>query len=128
MSLEAQVTELNVNIKALIAALGAGGVATAASTGTAAAASTTTSKPAATGKGKGAAAAKGPKREEVVALLTKIKDDHGTADAKAILAEVCGDGVKMADIPEESLKAVFDAANEFLTKAAAGTDTDDDGL
>lgn len=127
-------------IRALIASLDAntaahGGAVPADSTGAGEAAApaaaetktASTTKPA--GKGKGAAAApKGPKREEVVALLTKIKDDHGTTDAKKVLAGVCGDEVKMAQIPDESLKAVFDAATEFLAKAAGSGDDDDDNL
>lgn len=124
-------------IQNLIAALNANTAAhggTAATNSAAVAAETagaaTETKTAATGKatagkGKGAAAApKGPKREEVVALLTKIKDEQGTAQAKAVIEGAVGAGVKMAEIPDASLKAVFDAATAAL---AGEEDPEEDG-
>lgn len=130
MAIEVLIQELIEAVKANTAALGGAAASTTnvtAAADTAAADTKTTTKT--TGKTKTTAAPKGPKREEVVALLTKIKDDHGTADAKAVLAGVCGDEVKMAQIPDESLKAVFDAATAFLAKAEGADDSgDDDGL
>lgn len=128
-------------IRALIASLDAntaahGGTVPADSTGAAdAAAATTAATTTAAGKttagkttagkttGK-ATTPKGPSREEVIALLTKIKDEHGAAEAKPLIA--LAGVVKMAEIPDDKLKLVFDAATKFLTPAAAD-DGDDDG-
>jgi hypothetical protein len=137
MSLEQNIAELNTNIKALIAALAAAGTVSTASTGTAAAAADTSaakteSKPAAAGKGGKAAAAKkddapkGPTVEEMQAALGKVKEEQGAAAAKAIISDVAG-VAKMAEIPADKVKAVFEAA----TKALAGDDetgTDDDDI
>lgn len=126
-------------IRALIASLDAntaahGGTVPADSTGageaTAAATTTTTAgkaKPAAAaGKAK-PAAPKGPAREEVVALLTRLKDEQGAAAAKALVTSP-GGAVKMADIPDANLKAVFDAATAALAGEDGAGDGDDDGL
>lgn len=117
-------------IQNLIAALNANtaalGGATAGEASTAAAETTTTTgktKPAA-GKTKPAATApKGPTREEVVAVLTKVRDEHGAAEAKPLVA--LAGVVKMAEIPDDKLKLVYDAA----VKKLAGEDGDgeDDG-
>jgi hypothetical protein len=128
-------------IKDLIAALNANTAAHMGSTGTAstaAAAETKTetkaaeTKPAAAGKGGKAAAAKkddapkGPTVEEMQAALGKVKEEQGAAAAKAIISDVAG-VAKMAEIPADKVKAVFEAA----TKALAGDDdtgTDDDDI
>lgn len=128
-------------IKDLIAALNANTAAHmgAASTtsGAAAAETKTDTKPAAeakpaAGKGKAGAgkakddAPKGPTVEEMQAALGKVKEEQGAAAAKAIISEVAG-VAKMAEIPADKVKAVFEAA----TKALAGDDetgTDDDDI
>lgn len=118
---------IEVLIQSLIEALNAN---TAALTGGAAASTTSTAadKPATTGKtttGKTTKTTtpKGPTREEVVALLTKIKDERGAAEAKPLIEAA---GVKkMAEIPDDKLKSVFEAATALL---AGGDDAgDDDG-
>lgn len=119
MSFDAQIT-------ALIAALNAN---TAALTGNAAvdAPTATADKPAATTKTTKTTkttAPKGPSREEVVALLTKIKDERGAAEAKPLIEAA---GVKkMAEIPDDKLKSVFEAATALLA-GGADDSSDDDG-
>jgi len=125
-------------IRALIASLDAntaahGGTVPADSTGAADAAATTAATTATTttkgaGKTTGktttkATTPKGPTREEVVALLTKIKDENGASEAKPLVA--LAGVVKMAEIPDEKLKLVFDAATEYLAPKA--DDGEDDG-
>jgi ABC-type oligopeptide transport system substrate-binding subunit len=125
MSFDAQITELNTNIKALIAALGAAstGTASAASTGTA---DTGTAKT--TGKGKTKTAEKtGPTREEMVAALTEVKEKFGAAEAKAIITKV--GAAKMAEIADDKIQSAFTLAKAKLEAASADdTQEEDDGL
>ena len=125
MSFDAQITELNTNIKALIAALGAAstGTASAASTGTA---DTGTAKT--TGKGKTKTAEKtGPTREEMVAALTEVKEKFGAAEAKAIITKV--GAAKMAEIADDKIGSAFTLAKAKLEAASADdTQEEDDGL
>jgi ABC-type oligopeptide transport system substrate-binding subunit len=125
MSFDAQITELNTNIKALIAALGAAstGTASAASTGTA---DTGTAKT--TGKGKTKTAEKtGPTREEMVAALTEVKEKFGAAEAKAIITKV--GAATMADIADDKIQSAFTLAKAKLEAASADdTQEEDDGL
>lgn len=118
---------IEVLIQSLIEALNAN---TAALTGGAAAStSTAADKPATTGKtttGKTTKTTtpKGPTREEVVALLTKIKDERGAAEAKPLIEAA---GVKkMAEIPDDKLKSVFDAATALLAGEPDGGEDDGD--
>ena len=84
---------------------------------------TTAAAPAAT---KPAAAAKTVKepakpasvntREAMQALLKKVKEEKSADDAKGIIKEV-GGVEKMADIPEDKIDAVFDAATAALEDA-----------
>lgn len=123
MSIENLLTELNTNIKALTAAMAAGGQVSAASTGTAGDTGTKT----AGGKGtKGKAEKTGPSREEMVAALTEVKEKFGTAEAKAIITKV--GGTKMAEIADDKIATAFTLAK---AKLEAGDDTgggEDDGL
>lgn len=122
-------------IQSLIAALNAntaalGGATPEEATGAAAAATTTTAakaKPAAAAAKAKPAAPKGPAREEVVALLTRLKDEQGAAAAKALVVSP-GGAEKMAAIPDANLKAVFDAATAALAGEDGAGDGDDDGL
>jgi hypothetical protein len=126
-------------IKDLIAALNANtaahmGAASTTSTATAAETKTeakTEGKAAAAGKGAGKAAAakkdepKGPTVEEMQAALGKVKEEQGAAAAKAIISEFAG-VAKMAEIPTDKVKAVFDAATAALVPADDSGDNDDD--
>lgn len=64
-----------------------------------------------------AAAPKGPTKEEMIAVLTKLKEEQGAEVAKGIV-KAQGGVVKMSDIPEAKFKAVFDAAKKALEGAA----------
>lgn len=48
-------------------------------------------------------------RDEMNAALVKLKDDCGKEQAAAVIKEV-GGVAKMADIPDDKIDAVFDAA------------------
>lgn len=127
-------------IKDLIAALNANTAAhmgAASTTSGAAAAETKTeakteTKAAAAGKGAGKAAGKakdeapkGPTVEEMQAALGKVKEEQGAAAAKAIISDIAG-VAKMAEIPADKVKAVFEAATAALVPAdETGTDDDD---
>lgn len=124
MSLEQNIAELNTNIKALVAALAAGGSVSAASTGTGTAADAGTTGTKTTGKGKTKPPA-GPSREEMVAALTEVKEKFGAAEAKAIITKV-GAG-KMAEIADDKIGTAFTLAKAKL-EADAATDDDDDGI
>lgn len=126
-------------IRALIASLDAntaahGGTVPADSTGAADAAETTAATTTTAGKTTGKTTTgktttgktttpKGPTREEVVALLTKIKDENGASEAKPLVA--LAGVVKMAEIPDDKLKLVFDAATEYLKPKAVEEDDGD---
>ena len=119
MSFDAQITALIAALNANTAAL-TGNAAVDTPAATADKATSTTTKAPKTNK---TTAPKGPSREEVVALLTKIKDERGAAEAKPLIEAA---GVKrMAEIPDDKLKSVFEAATALL---AGGDDAgDDDG-
>jgi hypothetical protein len=125
MSFDAQIAELNTNIKALIAALGAastGGASAAADTGTASTAKSTGTK----GKTKTAEKA-GPSREEMVAALTEVKEKFGAAEAKAIISKV--GAAKMVEIADDKISAAFTLAKAKLEASSTDDDNnDDDGL
>ena len=125
-------------IRALIASLDAntaahGGTVPADSTGAADAAETTAATTTTAGKTTGKTTAgkttgktttpKGPTREEVVALLTKIKDENGASEAKPLVA--LAGVVKMAEIPDDKLKIVFDAATAYLAPKPVEEDDGD---
>lgn len=111
MSIEQKIEALTAALEANTAALKAAGGTTAAA-------------PAAT---KPAAAAKTVKepakpacvntREAMQALLKKVKEEKSADDAKGIIKEV-GGVEKMADIPEDKIDAVFDAATAALEEEA----------
>lgn len=109
MSIEQKIDALIAALEANTAALKAGGAAAPAA-GKPAATSTTktvkeTPKPASTNT-----------REAMQALLKKVKEDKTADDAKAIIKDV-GGVEKMADIPEDKIDAVFDAATAALEDA-----------
>ena len=124
MSFDAQITELNTNIKALIAALGAASTGTAsaaaADTGTASTAKSTGTK----GKSKTAEKA-GPTREEMVAALTEVKEKFGAAEAKAIISKAGAS--KMAEIADDKIGAAFTLAKAKLDASAADEGDEGDG-
>jgi hypothetical protein len=127
MSFDAQLTELNTNIKALIAALGAAGSVSTASTGTAAAdAGASTTKTSKTSKTKTDTKPAGPSREEMVAALTEVKEKFGAAEAKAIITKV--GAAKMAEIADDKISAAFTLAKSKLEASAETDDDDNDGL
>lgn len=74
---------------------------------------------------KAAAAPKGPTREEMVTLLTKLKDEQGADAAKGVV-KAAGGVVKMADIPDGKIKAVYEAAKTKLEGAEEPAAEDDD--
>lgn len=110
MSIEQKIEALIAALEANTAALKAGGAAAPAA-GKPAATSTTktvkeTAKPASTNT-----------REAMQALLKKVKEEKSADDAKGIIKEV-GGVEKMADIPEDKIDAVFDAATAALEEEA----------
>lgn len=123
MAIEVLIQSLIEALNANTAALTGGAAASTTSTAAADTAKTTTAAGGKTTKPKTTTAPKGPSREEVVALLTKIKDERGAAEAKPLIEAA---GVKkMAEIPDDKLKSVFEAATALL---AGGDDAgDDDG-
>lgn len=128
MSFDAQLTELNTNIKALIAALGAAGSVSTASTGTAAdAGAATGTKTTKTSKTKTDTKPAGPSREEMVAALTEVKEKFGAAEAKAIITKV--GAAKMAEIADDKIGTAFTLAKSKLEASSGDDDSgDDDGL
>lgn len=90
---------LNANTAALLKAAGGG-----------AAAATTTTAAATGGKGK-KAAADAPKitQDQVNAALVKLKEKHGTDEARAIIKDH-GKVEKMGEIKPAQFQAVYDAA------------------
>ena len=108
---------IEVLIQNLIEALNANTAALGGAAASTTAGETTAKTTTITGKTTGSTtkkppAPKGPTREEVVALLTKIKDERGAAEAKPLIEAA---GVKkMAEIPDDKLKSVFDAATKVL--------------
>lgn len=125
MSLELALQENTAAMTALTAALAAANLGAAA----APAAEPKAEKPAATAKAEktSRAAKPAPKeepasvhtREEMQAALSKLKEDQGAPAAKAIIKDVGGVD-KMADIGEDKIDAVYDAA----TAALEGDDGD----
>jgi hypothetical protein len=108
----------------LIAALNANTAARLGESGAASTATAAETKAPAAGKGGKTGTAKtdvkkdepkGPTVEEMQAALSKVKEEQGAAVAKKIISDVAG-VAKMAEIPADKVKAVFDAA----TKALAG--------
>ena len=120
-------------IQELIAALNANTAAHLGNGGSAASTTGETKTPAAGKTGKTGTTKtdtkkdepKGPTVEEMQAALGKVKEEQGAAVAKKIISDVAG-VAKMAEIPADKVKAVFDAA----TKALAGDDapSDDDDI
>lgn len=119
MSIEQAIAANTAALEALTAAL----VATAklAPTGGAAADKPAGTKPAGTKP----ATPKGPTREEMIAVLTKLKDDQGAEAAKAVVKEK-GGVAKMADIPDGKIKAVYDEAKAKL-EGGAEEPTEEEG-
>lgn len=91
----------------------------AASTGTAST-STTKDKPADVKKPKNT-------REAMVAVMNKLKSDVSSDACRAIIEKASGKQQKMADLPDEFIDTVFDAATKALAdKAAADAAAADD--
>jgi hypothetical protein len=59
-------------------------------------------------------------KEEMVAALTELKDTKGKDAAKAVIKDVGGVD-KMADIPDDKIDAVYEAAKAAMT-------AEDDGM
>ena len=128
MAIEVLIQSLIEALNANTAALTGGAAASTTSTAAADTAKTTTTTAAGgkTTKPKTTTAPKGPSREEVVALLTKIKDERGAAEARPLIEAA---GVKkMAEIPDDKLKSVFDAATALLAGGADDSGDDDGDL
>lgn len=126
MAIEVLIQSLIEALNANTAALTGGAAASTTSTAAADTAKTTTAAGGKTTKPKTTTAPKGPSREEVVALLTKIKDERGAAEAKPLIEAA---GVKkMAEIPDDKLKSVFDAATALLAGGADDSGDDDGDL
>ena len=118
MTIEALLTAVIAALEANTAALNGKAAAAPAAAGTAKAGTT---KPAAK-----PAAPKGPSRDEMVAVITEVKEKLGSAAAKEIIADT---GVtKMAEIPDAKIKSAFDAATALLNAPADAADPEDDGL
>lgn len=122
MSIETLIQNLINAVEANTAALG-GAAASTGETNTAAAAADT--KPATKPAAK-PAAKKGPSREEMVAVLTEVKEKLGT-DAGKALVKLSG-VEKMAAIPDDKIKVVYDAAVKKLAAPAEEEAAEDDGL
>ncbi len=114
MSLEVKIETLTAAVEALTAAIAKGGVAAS----TAPAASETPEKKTRNTakkeeKTEAPTAKSKHSRDDVIAALNEVKEKKGVADAKAVIKTAAGVD-KMADIPEEKLDAVYDAAKEAL--------------
>lgn len=122
MSIDKAIAELkaslDANTEALKALAGAGGVKTAAPAAT--------EKPAKSAKAATAAAPEAPKHSqaEVNAILIKIKDEHGLAEAKAVYEKF--KYTKMSEIKESDYDKVFDAATARYEELSAGSGGGDD--
>lgn len=118
MSLELAIKELTA---AVIANTAAQGGATVNST------STAETKPAGKAKpGPKAEAPKGPTREDLVALLTEVKEKLGAAEAKAIIAKL--GAAKMAEIGDDMIGKGFKLATDKLAAENEEPAAEDDGL
>ena len=105
MSLEQKIEALTAAIEANTAALKAGGGAAASTSKATATKTTKEEKP----------KAPAHTREEMAALVRKVKAEKGEDAAKGIIKEV-GGVEKLADIPDAKIDAVFDAATEKLAE------------
>jgi hypothetical protein len=67
-------------------------------------------------------------REDVTALLNKVKEDLGAPVAKKLIKDV-GEAERLAEVDDDLLEALFKAANKKLDAAdAGGKGGDDDNL
>jgi hypothetical protein len=108
MSLEKAIADLTVAIQENTAALKAGGGKAAASSG---GETTANTKP----KGETKPSSKHT-RAEMQAALSELKEKKGTEAARTVIKDVGGAG-KMAEIPEDKIDAVYDAAKKALEDA-----------
>ena len=115
MSLEQALAANTAAVEALTAAIKAGG--TTPSSGSTS--GKTETKPKAEAKSKPKSA---HSREDMAALLTKVKETFDATAAKTIIKEV-GGSEKMADIADDKIDAVYDAAK---AKLEASEDNGDD--
>jgi len=118
MSIENQIAELKAAVVELTATLKAVSAAGQAAGSTATAGATTDSDKAkknGAGNSKGGAGSKksSVSREEMQALLLRVKESIGQKEAKKIVTEVGGVD-KMAEIQEAKFDAVVAACNELL--------------
>lgn len=60
-------------------------------------------------------------RAEMQTALNEVKEKFSPADAKAIISET-GGVVKLADIPDAKIDAVYEAAKKKLAAEAGGDD------
>lgn len=121
MSLEEAIKANTAAVEALTAQLKAGGSAPAP------AAAPAPAKEKSTKVKEGAAAAAKPKhsREEMVAAVVKVKDDFGKPEAEALIKKYSPDTGKIADVKDESIDALYDAAvarHEELSNAGSSDD------
>jgi len=67
-------------------------------------------------------------REDVTALLNKVKEDLGAPVAKKLIKDI-GEAERLAEVDDDLLEALFKAANKKLDAAAdTGKGGDDDNL
>lgn len=64
-------------------------------------------------------------KEVMQAALGKVKDELSTDDAKAVIADVTGKAMKMADIPEKFYAAIVKACKAKLEGGGESNDNDD---
>lgn len=119
MSLEEAIKANTAAVEALTAQLKAGGSAPAPAAAPA-------REKSAKGKEEKPTAAK-PKhsREEMVAAVVKVKDDFGKPEAEALIKKYSPDTGKIADVKDESIDALYDAAvarHEELSNAGPSDD------
>lgn len=125
MSLEQALAENTAAMKELAAALKASGLSAGNPGTTETKPGKTETKKAETKKEEKAAYQPQHTADEMIALLTKLKDEKGLPEAKKIVKEV-GKKDKMSEITDpETIDKVYAAAEKALGKAEEGSD---DGL
>lgn len=125
MSIEQAIAANTAALIAMTAAFTAGGGAVAAVGAVAADTKPATTKPATTKPAttKPATKPKGPTREDMIAVLTKLKEQEGSEAAKAIVAKT--GAAKMAQIEDDQVENAFNWATAALAgEEVAGGDDD----
>lgn len=129
MSIENALASLQAAVEALTAKIDGASVKASGSAATETKTEAKAEKAATTKAAKAAPAKKGPlnTREAMQALLSKVKEEKGAPAAKAIITET-GGVAKMAEIPEDKIDAVFDAATAVLEADDDEGDDSGDGI